>query len=209
MEFERVSEAGGYVYEAFAGAGAAELCILILLGTALLVAGWRVYRLSLVLSGLVFGGMAGLSLGLALEFHPFMTAVIAGVICGACALPMARIFMFLLCGCLGAIVVMPIMTHFFGEELWILWAVVGFAAMGLLAFIFFKKVIIILTSLEGAFVITFGIYFLFLQVTNGTAGSSLSATPLAILAVVPALAFTGILIQASLDRRRLLAEEKK
>jgi len=209
MEFERVPEAGTYMYEAFAGAGAAELCVLLLLGTALLVAGWRIYRLSLVLSGFVFGGMAGLWVGLALEFHPFMTAVIVGVLFGACALPMARVFMFLLCGCLGALIIMPLMTHFLGEELWILWAVVGFAAMGLLAFIFFKKVIIIMTSLEGAFIITFGIYFLFMQMADRSAGSSLGATPLPVLAVIPVLAFTGVLIQVSLDRRRLLSEEKK
>ena len=193
-----------YLIDAVTGLGRAELVILVVIGIGLLAAGWRIYKLSLILSALVGGALLGASIGTLLNVSPLIPAAIASLLCAIAVVPTQKILFFFSGGAAGAIFVTPVLSHFFGERLWALWAVVGFAVIGVLAILLFKKIVIVATSFEGAFLITFGVYFLILGTSSETVGKALTEPAPSLLIVAAALGLIGIVIQLSWDKRRLL-----
>jgi hypothetical protein len=197
-----------YLIDTVTGLGKAELAVLVVIGAGLMVAGWRIYKLSLILSALIGGAVLGASLGTLVGLDPLIPAVVVSLLCALAVMPTQKILFLFSGGAIGAIFITPVLCHFFGQNLWPVWAVVGFAVIGVLSFLLFKKIVIIATSIEGAFLITFGVYFLIFGTSAEVVGSTFNEPPPWIFIPVIVVGMAGIIIQLAWDKKRLLRAQK-
>jgi len=192
------------VIGAVAGLGRVELAVLVIIGIGLLLAGWRIYKVSLILSALVGGALLGASIGTLLNISPLIPAGIGSVLCAVAVIPTQKVLFFFSGGAVGAIFVTPVLGHFFGEHLWPFWAVIGFAVIGVLAILLFKKIVIVATSFEGAFLVAFGAYFIIFGTSSEIVQKALTEPGPSLLITAAALGLVGTAVQLSWDKRRLL-----
>jgi len=178
------------------------LIAVVVVGVALLLAGYKIYKVALVLSGIVAGTIIGVTFGRAFQINPMITGAIFAVALGILAIPLQKILFFVAGGAIGVIFVSPALAMVFGERLWLLWLAIGFVALGALAVLFFKQIVIIATSLEGAILVAFGTILLVQERTVGTVRKTLLAPDIYLLILVCLLTLFGVVIQAALEQKK-------
>ena len=135
-------------------------------GMLLLLAGWRVFRLWVVLNALVVGALLGDALGGRLGQHDYRVLFALGgaVLTAALAWPLMRYAISMLGGLAGGALGYGIWRSVCaaaGRTDWLpydwIGAVAGLVVLGVLAFFIFRFVIIVSTSLQGAVLVVTGI----------------------------------------------------
>ncbi len=128
-----------------------------------LFAGWRIYRIALVMFGLLLGGAVGYALGqwICVRFTidsgvaPLAFALILGLLLGGIAIPFAKLTVFIFCGFLGAVLVSYLCERLgLGSSL--LWTFASFAILGLVSISLMRHAMILFTSLSGAYLLVAG-----------------------------------------------------
>jgi len=177
---------------------------LVVAGLALLVAGYKIYRLALVLSGIVAGAIIGVTLGRAFDINPLILAIICAVVMGLLAFPLQKVLFFVAGGAIGVILVAPTLSVIFkslGDKFWPLWLFLGFIIIGVLTVLLFKQIVIIATAIEGAVLVSFGCVML-IQGTSKTTPSMILHPPLVILILILLLAMFGVVTQVALEQKK-------
>lgn len=158
--------------------------IALVIGIALALFGRAIWGALLSMIGGMIGWMIGFAVGVLLFGFDNLLAIILVIICGFVgSLIMGAIFRFLVEAALAlltAILAAGIFWYIYQDQ--ILIAIIIFAVVFILAYVFIEKVVIVITAFIGSIIAGVGLYFLL-----GNAG----------YAVIGALALlvTGILIQ--------------
>lgn len=125
-------------------------------GLALLLFGWRIYRVALVSVGVLAGGAIGTAIAVALRvwFHLNLPAVVLaipiGVLLGLVTLKLEKIGAFLAGGACGALpILMTFSTADYGNGLYLA-AGLAFLLGGLLAVLLWRPMIILSLAVLGA-----------------------------------------------------------
>lgn len=178
---------------------------LVIAGLALLVAGYKIYRVALVLSGIVAGAIIGVTLGRAFNINPVVVGIICAVVMGILALPLQKVLFFIAGGAIGVIFVAPTLAVIFkslDERFWPLWLFLGFVMLGVLMVLFFKQIVIIATAIEGAVLVSFGCVMLIQRAPSRSAHSIILHPPLVILILILLLAMFGVVTQTALEQKK-------
>ena len=129
----------------------------------LLFLGWRIYRITLVMFGLLVGAAFGFLLGdwLSAKFAiqsaaiPVAIAVVLAVLLGALAVPFVKLMVFVFCGFLGSVSASYLCQRLDLGSL-MLWTVASFVIVGLLSVLLMRHAMILFTSLLGSYVLVAG-----------------------------------------------------
>lgn len=135
--------------------------IAIIIGILMCFFGYRLFRVWLAVAGLFLGAYLGYYLGglLGGDVWPIVGAVVVGILIAAVAYWLYKLGAVLIGALLGAGLVLVITNSLEVEPLW--WvAAIGAAAGALIAGLFIKKFIIAGSALNGATMLTVGVYAL-------------------------------------------------
>jgi len=125
--------------------------------------GGRIYRITLVVCGLLLGAALGFSLGewVCIRFTidsvtlPLAFAVVLGLLLGSLAVPFVKLTVFIFCGLFGAVFV-----SYFCERLGlgssVLWTFASFVILGLLSVSVIRHAMILFTALSGSYLLVAG-----------------------------------------------------
>jgi len=132
--------------------------ILIVIGAISVINGYAWHKPLVVILAGIAGVTAGLTLGPQVGGTGVVPAVALGLLFAVLALPLMRYTVALFAGLVGAFVGANCWTAFGGLEAHHHYgAIIGLVAMGLLAFLAFRVVIMAFTSIGGASLLTLGI----------------------------------------------------
>lgn len=128
-----------------------------------LIFGWRIFKVSLVLSGLLIGSVAGFMLGdwlgraLAMNVRntSMIGAVVLALLLGGLAIPFVKLMVFIFCGVCGASLVSYLCERA-GVGSSLLWTLGSFVLVGLISVFLIKYAMILFTSLLGAYTLVAG-----------------------------------------------------
>jgi len=134
-----------------------------ILGLLYLVFGWKLYKISLVVFGLLVGSLVGFGLGewfgSTFGMNPDTTAwigaVALGLVLGGLAIPFVKLMVFVSCGLSGAVLVSYLCERIGLGSSW-LWTLASFLIIGFLSVFLIKFAMILSTSLCGSYVIVAG-----------------------------------------------------
>jgi len=139
--------------------------ILVAMAVALLLLflGWKIYRITLVMFGLLVGATSGFFLGdwVSARFAiqsaaiPVAIAVVLAVLLGTLAVPFVKLMVFVFCGFLGSVSASYLCQRL-GLGSLMLWTVASFVIVGLLSVLLMRHAMILFTSLLGSYVLVAG-----------------------------------------------------
>ena len=135
--------------------------IAIIIGVLMCFFGYRLFRVWLAVAGLFLGAYLGYYLGRQLggDVWPVVGLVVVGVLLAVVAYWLYKLGAVLVGALLGASLVLVVANSFGVDPLW--WtAAIGAAAGGLIAGLFVKEFIIAGSALNGATMLTVGVYAL-------------------------------------------------
>ncbi len=180
--------------------------LLLAAGVASLIWGWRVFKGLVVFDALLVGAYGGYGLGMWLEQPDLavVLAVVGGVVLAAVVWPLMKfavsVIGALLGSALGLIVWETIARQAQQPQLadmaWI-GALIGLITMGLLAFVIFKSMVMVIMALQGAFFVASGLLAMAMRVEGlrPSVVAELQARPYLLPAVVLVLAALGLICQ--------------
>ncbi|MDY6914660.1 MAG: hypothetical protein SVT52_09435 [Planctomycetota bacterium] len=152
--------------------GALQAVLLLACGLVYLLQGWKVFKILVVVNAAVLGVLAGAQLGgmLGGRNMPLFGAIACALLFAALAWPLMKFAVSIMGGLVGS---------FLGFGLWryitdatgrvdlnqYAWtgALIGLLTLGLLAFVIFRQVIVIFTSVQGAVLAVSGIVSVLLK----------------------------------------------
>lgn len=129
----------------------------------LLFAGGKIYRITLVMFGLLAGATLGFLLGdwISAKFAlqsvaiPAAITIVLSLLLGILAVPFVKVMVFVFCGFLGSVSVSYLYQRL-GSESSVLWTAVSFVVVGLLSVLLMRHAMILFTSLLGSYVLVAG-----------------------------------------------------
>jgi len=200
-----------------AGESAVKIAVIVL-GFVLLVAGWRLYKITVSITGLLIGIYIAYFL-VPEYFHitgtvQILIMILFGVAGFILALPFQKAVVFFLGGLGGLILTSrPVALLARGSEneniFTLIAAVVGLLLFGILSIYFFKFIIIVSTSVIGSFSFMVGIYALFKSSKSGSGFVRWLDPSAKGFFFFLLIAFIGILVQHGINKVFPEPEEKK
>ena len=176
--------------------------VLVVVGALCVLNGYRWHKYVIVicafLGGLALGHLLSQQMG---QSKIVMAAI--GLLCAVVATPMLRVAVAVFGGLTGAFIGANVWTAFSASpDAHLAGAGMGFIALGMLAFIMFRLVIVLFTSIGGAAMVVLGSVTLLLHVPGWETAiqESLSAHQLLLPLLVSVAAVTGFVLQHSAIR---------
>ncbi len=176
---------------------------LVIVGALCVLNGYRWHKWVIVicafLGGLALGNLLSSQMG---ESRIVMAAL--GLLCAVIATPLLRLAVATFGGLTGAFIGANAWSAFSNSpDSHMVGAIMGFITVGLAAFIMFRAVIVLFTSIGGAAMAVLGAITLLLHVPawEGTVRTSLSANQLLLPLLVGVAAVTGFVLQHSAIRK--------
>ncbi|MHC4709360.1 MAG: hypothetical protein ACYTA3_02800 [Planctomycetota bacterium] len=173
--------------------------VLVVVGALCVLNGYRWHKYVIVicafLGGLALGHLLSQQMG---QSKIVMAAI--GLLCAVIATPMLRIAVAVFGGLTGAFIGANAWTAFSASpDAHLAGAGMGFIALGMLAFIMYRLVIVLFTAIGGAAMVVVGGVTLLLHVPGWETAieQSLSTHPLLLSLLVAVAAVTGIVLQHS------------
>jgi len=173
--------------------------VLVVVGALCVLNGYRWHKYVIVicafLGGLALGHLLSQQMG---QSKIVMAAI--GLLCAVVATPMLRIAVAVFGGLTGAFIGANAWTAFSASpDAHLAGAGMGFIALGMLAFIMYRLVIVLFTSIGGAAMVVVGSVTLLLHVPGWETAieQSLSSHPLMLSLLVGVAAVTGVVLQHS------------
>ena len=182
--------------------------VFVVVGALCVFNGYRWHRFVIVICAF----LAGIGLGHVLSQQMGQSRIVVaaiGMLCAVIATPLLRITVALFGGATGAFIGANAWTAFAGTpETYLAGAGMGFIAMGFLAFLMFKVVVVIFTSIGGAAMAVLGSITLLMHVPawQESVRESISRNELVLPLLITTAAVTGFVMQHNEMKRR---EEKK
>lgn len=146
--------------------GIVQAMILLVVGVVYLLYGWKIFKILVVINAAVLGGLLGAKAGSLLQGAnmPLFGGIAVSLLLAVLALPLMKYSVSLMGGLAGSLLGYSVWHYVcnaakaphLAQYSWA-GALIGLIALGLLAFIIFRAVIIIFTSFQGAFVTVTGI----------------------------------------------------
>lgn len=171
--------------------------VAILIGILMCVFGYRLFRVWLSVAGLLMGAYLGYYLGglLGGDVWPIVAAVVVGVLLAIVSYWLYKVGAVLVGALLGASLVLVVASNLGIDALW--WpALIGAAVGALVAGLFIKEFIIVGSSLNGATMLTVGVYALITGKDYMAEQSrELLAFPWYILAIVAVVTVIAAIVQ--------------
>ena len=165
------------------------------LGALFLLFGWPVYRVSVVVLGVMIGAAMGAGIGHLLALHPIILAIPLGLLVGLLALSLQKIGAFLAIGLCAAVLVLTIAdVAEAGHGIWIA-AALAFVTAGTLAVLLWKPMVTLGMAVIGATLIANAVYLSAEQISPGAAPAFIAAHPNLAAASVAFIAIIGVLFQ--------------
>jgi hypothetical protein len=172
--------------------------VMVLLGAGALFNGFRWHKLIITALTAFLGVMAGLWLGGRMNGGENVAAGSLGLLFAIVALPGLKFATALFAGLTGAFLGANVWTASGGQpESHHLGAIIGLVSMGMLAFISFRNVTILLTGIAGASLLVLGSLGLLLQIdsTHEAVSRTLSDSPLVLPIIAGSLAAISVILQ--------------
>jgi MFS family permease len=173
--------------------------VLVVVGALCILNGYRWHKYVIVicafLGGLGLGHLLSQQMG---QSKIVMAAI--GLLCAVIATPMLRIAVAVFGGLTGAFIGANAWTAFStSDDAHLAGAAMGFIAVGMLAFIMYRLVIVLFTAIGGAAMVVLGGVTLMLHVPGWESAirNSLSTHPLLLSLLVAVAAVTGFVLQHS------------
>ncbi|MHC4141457.1 MAG: hypothetical protein ACYSUF_06095 [Planctomycetota bacterium] len=173
--------------------------VLVVVGALCVLNGYRWHKYVIVicafLGGLALGHLLSQQMG---QSKIVMAAI--GLLCAVIATPMLRIAVAVFGGLTGAFIGANAWTAFSASpDAHLAGAGMGFIALGMLAFIMYRLVIVLFTAIGGAAMVVVGGVTLLLHVPGWETAieQSLSTHPLLLSLLVAVAAVTGVVLQHS------------
>ncbi|HUT02484.1 MAG TPA: hypothetical protein VM163_01150 [bacterium] len=129
----------------------------------LLFLGWKIYRITLVMFGLLAGATLGFLFGdwISAKFAiqsaaiPVAITVVLALLLGILAVPFVKLMVFVFCGFLGSVSASYLCQRL-GLGSSVLWTAASFVIVGLLSVLLMRHAMILFTSLLGSYVLVAG-----------------------------------------------------
>jgi len=125
-------------------------CLLLGAGILLLFYGWRMYKIALVVVGVLAGVALGVALANRLGIHPVIVALPMGLLLGISALMLQKVGAFLAGGACGLILVEGARGMFANEWAFYVTAALAFMVGALLALYLWRPMITVSLAIIGA-----------------------------------------------------------
>ncbi len=174
--------------------------VFIFIGGMCVLNGYRWHK-GLILALAAIGGItAGLAAGPEVGAHGALTGVAGGLLIAVLALPLMRYTAALMAGLAGAFVGANIWTTVTGDSSQHMFgSIIGLIVLGMLAFVAFRLVIILFTSILGAVLLTTGVLSALLKVDGMNEGlvEALNEGPRILPIVTGVVAMVGFVLQQS------------
>lgn len=184
---------------------------LVVVGALCVLNGYKWHKYVIVLCA--FLGGLGLGHLLAKQMNESRVVMAAiGLLCAVIATPMLRIAVAVFGGLTGAFIGANAWTAFSSSpDAHLAGAGMGFIALGMLAFIMYRLVIVLFTSIGGASMAVLGMITLMLHVPawEGSVRTSLAQNQTVVPLLVAVAAVTGFVIQHSTMRGQEQQEQKE
>lgn len=178
----------------------AVAAVLIICGFVYLLQGWKIFKVLVVINAAVLGGILGSQLGAVLKGPnmPLFGGIAGVLLLAVLAWPLMKIGVSLMGAMAGGLVGYVLWGYFFEiagkqtltQHAWA-GAVIGMITLGLLAFVIFRLVIMIFTSIQGSLMMVSGLCALLMHVgpvkTSLYNALSQNAHLMILLVAVPAL----------------------
>ncbi len=162
----------GELTDAMLALGAIESILLLGAGLVYLLQGWKIFKVLVVANAAILGAMVGAWIGEHLHGeHTWLYAGIAGaVIFGAVAWPAWKFAISIMGGLAGSVigfVTWGAIANAAGSaspqaNAWV-GALIGLITLGLLAFVIFRFVVVVFTSLQGSGMVVFALLALLME----------------------------------------------
>lgn len=145
--------------------GSLQAMLLLACGLFYLLAGWKFFKMLVILNAGTLGALAGLRIGAMLQGPnmPIFCAIAGGLLCAVLAWPLMKWAVSVMGGLAGAFLGYGVWNYVskaagvgLDQYSWV-GALVGLVMLGLLAFIIFRETIIIFTSFQGAILTVSGL----------------------------------------------------
>jgi hypothetical protein len=170
---------------------------LLILGSLLLLFGFKAYKAVVVFNCIVLGFYVGSVLGEKAKVS-IIAAIVGAVVLGAISWPLMKYAVALSGGLVGAVCGMAIWNYFQPNTEYA-WAggIMGLILLGMLCFLLFKMSVILFTCLQGAIMLVLGASALLIRFTpwNATISTEFNNKPILMPLLVCSIAFLGIIYQ--------------
>ena len=120
------------------------------------VLGWKVHRALFVAAATVAGGVYGLVHGPALGLPPLVAATLLSLSAGGLALAVLRVGVFIVAGAVVDLVVCATIARHLDDESQVWVRAAAFLLGGLASLVFYRFLVILITSFVGAFLLVLG-----------------------------------------------------
>jgi hypothetical protein len=179
--------------------GPATAVLLVLAGAVYLALGWHLFRMLVMLNAALLGAFLGALIGERLD-SVAACAFFGGFTAAAVAWPLMDYAVSIMGAVVGGVLGASIWC-IAGQEPAMAWAgaMTGMVAFGMLSFILFRGSVIMFTSLQGAFMLIFGVLGLLCkyQAIAPAVAKGLAVHPMVLPAAVFVPALVGLLFQQS------------
>ncbi len=204
-----------------------HLAIAILLfacGLAYLLRGWKIFKILVVVNAAVLGGFLGSQLGQMLlgENMPLFVAIALALLFAVLSWPLMKFAVSLMGGLAGSFLGYGVWNYVasavgrpvIGDYAWA-GALIGLIALGLLAFVIFRMVVLLFTSIQGSLMTVSGLIAMLMQLDTLRPKLRSALEPnvhlLALLIAVPAVigfAFQyNAVVQKSRKKRKAMEKD--
>ncbi len=126
------------------------------IGPVFWVLGWRLHRALFVAAATFVGGVYGLVHGPSLGLYPILAAGLLSLSAGGLALAILRIGVFVVCGAAVDLAATAIIADHLDDTARVWLHFVAFLVGGLLSLVWYRFLVIVLTSFAGAFLLLIG-----------------------------------------------------
>jgi hypothetical protein len=185
------------ILDALAGAEVFFPIALLIIGTLLMVFGFKAYRWIVLLNFIALGYYLGCIMGDRAQIG-MVGGIVGAVLMGAAAMPLMKYAVAVCGGTVGFVLGMVIWAYC-EQPLGMAWAggLVGLVLLGILSFILFKTTVILFTCIEGAALFVFGAAALMIRFTPWSTQIdwSLAHRPVLFPLLVTCLAVLGLFWQ--------------
>jgi len=197
----------------------AAAMILFICGLVYLLQGWKTFKMLVIVNAALLGGFVGNHLGSMLQGQnlPLFAAGAGALLCAVLAWPLMKFAVGLMAGLAGAFLGSAMWSYVasavgrpgIGEYSWA-GALMGLVTLGLLAFVVFRVVIMIFTSLQGSLMTVSGLVAMLMHLpplrANLHSGLSDNSHLIVLLIGVPAI--IGLTFQYSALAKKLAKKQK-
>lgn len=164
-------------------------------GALYLFWGWQLYRLTLMMAAALVGGVAASIAAEAWGYNGLIPAIAGGALFALLAVPMQRLSVFVLGGICGAGIGFFSSTYYQSDVVFLFWTLFGFLLVGGLAVRFFRPMVILGTSVIGAWSITHALALFLGRIPSWSSGVNMFVYPKSFVLLFLCLFMLGIISQ--------------